>query len=203
MSNFFACNVRFPLECLEVLGSFGARERTRVEAGVSDDDEERVVDRAEVEERLSELTLSSADGAVKCVDLPSSEHAIMLSKAAMFEGQESPSVAAIAAAATPAAAKRLGRAVTGFNEDIWRGAVRLVARFSLRLKVVGSPSVARRLAGTGSAYLVEASPRDAIWGAGLAYSEKSHATFQRKAWPGQNILGESLMAVREEVIGRQ
>ena len=48
---------------------------------------------------------------------------------------------------------------------------------------------------TGEAVIVEASPRDRIWGIGMGASNEN-ATYPAK-WRGQNLLGSALMDVRE------
>ena len=52
-----------------------------------------------------------------------------------------------------------------------------------------------RLLSTGDRELVEASPRDRVWGIGFAaeYAEES-----REMW-GMNLLGKALMTVRERI----
>ncbi len=46
--------------------------------------------------------------------------------------------------------------------------------------------------------LVEASPRDTIWGIGLGARTKK--AVDRKQWRGSNWLGEALTQVREELL---
>ena len=43
--------------------------------------------------------------------------------------------------------------------------------------------------------LVEASPRDTIWGIGISEKDAKRGM----PWRGQNLLGKALMAVREEL----
>ena len=52
-------------------------------------------------------------------------------------------------------------------------------------------------AGTGGRVLVEASPRDRIWGIGLAAGDEQALSPER--WPGLNLLGFALMEVRHQL----
>jgi ribA/ribD-fused uncharacterized protein len=53
------------------------------------------------------------------------------------------------------------------------------------------------LLGTGDRVLVEASPRDTIWGIGLAAGDERAAGPDR--WRGLNLLGFALMEVRQRL----
>lgn len=53
------------------------------------------------------------------------------------------------------------------------------------------------LVGTGSRVLVEASPRDRLWGIGLAADDERAASPAR--WPGLNLLGFAPMEVRQRL----
>lgn len=53
------------------------------------------------------------------------------------------------------------------------------------------------LVGTGSRVLVEASPRDRVWGIGLAADDGRAGSPER--WPGLNLLGFALMEVRRQL----
>ena len=57
------------------------------------------------------------------------------------------------------------------------------------------------LAGTGSRVLVEASPRDRVWGIGLAADDERAESPER--WPGLNLLGFALMEVRHQLRAQQ
>jgi ribA/ribD-fused uncharacterized protein len=50
---------------------------------------------------------------------------------------------------------------------------------------------------TGDETLAEASPRDRIWGIGISVSD----AIKGKKWNGENVLGNTLMRVREHIRG--
>lgn len=123
------------------------------------------------------------------------EHWMMAGKARLFDDADA--LAKVLASDDPAAAKAAGRAVRGFDEARWRAhrfdlvVAGNLARFSQH------PDLRGFLLSTGDQVLVEASPVDAIWGIGLAAGDpRAHDPAQ---WPGLNLLGFALMAVRERL----
>ena len=126
------------------------------------------------------------------------EHFMMAAKALLFGDAETAD--RIRAAAHPKTAKDLGRQVRGFDEQRW-------AERRFDLVVTGNlakfgqhPDLRDFLLGTGARVLVEASPRDLIWGSGLA-AEHEHAALPEH-WPGLNLLGFALMAVRHRLASK-
>ncbi|HEX4787972.1 MAG TPA: NADAR family protein [Actinospica sp.] len=133
----------------------------------------------------------SVDG----VDYASAEHWMMAEKARLFGDDET--LAAIIAAATPAEAKKLGRLVRGFDDARWEAAgFDAVVRGNVH-KFGQDPELRRYLLGTANRVLVEASPRDRIWGIGLGAGNE-RATDPR-AWRGRNLLGFALMEARSRL----
>ena len=126
------------------------------------------------------------------VEYVTAEHWMMAGKARLF-GDEA-SVPSILAAATPAEAKNLGRLVRGFDDESWRA-----ARFELVVagnvaKFGQDPALRGYLLGTANRVLVEASPRDQVWGIGLG-AANDRATDPSR-WRGLNLLGFALMEAR-------
>lgn len=81
-----------------------------------------------------------------------------------------------------------------YNESIWAK-----QRFQIMFeanwyKFTQNEELKQRLLGTGNATLVEASPYDWVWGAGVTATDPRIA--EPKQWPGQNLLGQVLEAVR-------
>lgn len=145
--------------------------------------------------RLGESCLSQwwpAPFTVDSVTYASAEHWMMAGKARLFGDEEAERQAV--AASSPAAAKKVGRLVRGFDDGIWvRERFALVVEGSVH-KFGQDPALRAFLLGTGDRVLVEASPMDRIWGIGLAKDDAR--TADPAAWRGLNLLGFALMEAR-------
>ena len=129
------------------------------------------------------------------VEYGSAEHWMMAAKARLFGDDDA--LARILAARTPAEAKALGRLVRGFDEQVWAA-----RRFDLvvtgNVAKFGMDAALREfLLATENRVLVEASPRDRVWGIGLG-ADNEHATDPTR-WRGLNLLGFALMEARERL----
>ncbi|WP_031074754.1 NADAR family protein [Streptomyces sp. NRRL S-118] len=120
------------------------------------------------------------------------EHWMMASKARLFGDADAERQAV--EASSPAAAKKAGRLVRGFDEAIW-------ARERFGIVVAGSehkfgqhPQLRDFLLSTGGRVLVEASPMDRVWGIGLAATDPRAGNPAQ--WRGLNLLGFALMTAR-------
>jgi ribA/ribD-fused uncharacterized protein len=98
-------------------------------------------------------------------------------------------------AANPAEARILGRKVPNFSEPIWHVAARPLVAEGNYAKFTQNPSALRALFYTAGTTLVEASPKDRLWGIGLTADDPR--ALHRKAWLGRNWLGEVLTEVRD------
>ncbi|HEU5332336.1 MAG TPA: NADAR family protein [Actinocrinis sp.] len=133
--------------------------------------------------------------AVDGTEYASAEHWMMAAKARLFDDHDA--IPGILAAATPAEAKKLGRLVRGFDDEVW-----VAHRFELVVtgnvaKFGQDPALREFLLGTSRRVLVEASPRDRIWGIGLgAANERATDPAQ---WRGLNLLGFALMEARDRL----
>lgn len=120
------------------------------------------------------------------------EHWMMWSKAVIFG--DAAVADQVLKAPGPREAKALGRRVSGFDPAVWDAHADAVVLAGNLSKFTRHPELAEVLLGTGDALLVEASPWDRIWGAGLAADDpRIHDT---RMWPGTNRLGIALMDVR-------
>jgi ribA/ribD-fused uncharacterized protein len=116
-----------------------------------------------------------SEGAVR---FATAEHYMMYRKALLFDP---PAAAAILSAASPQDAKRLGRAVANFDSHTWDAACDGIVERGSFLKFTQNPEAHAQLAST-EGLLVEAAPRDRIWGIG--FGEKD-AMRNQDRW-GQN-----------------
>ncbi|MEU3055490.1 NADAR family protein [Streptomyces griseus] len=129
------------------------------------------------------------------VTYASAEHWMMAGKARIFGDPEAERAAVTAK--SPAAAKKAGRLVRGFDEDVWiRERFALVVAGSVH-KFGQDPELGGYLLSTGDRVLVEASPLDRIWGIGLAADDERVERPQQ--WRGLNLLGFALMEARERL----
>ena len=123
------------------------------------------------------------------------EHFMMAQKAKLFGDKQT--LKKILDSTTPALAKKFGREVKGFREEVWE-------KKRFEIVVAGNmlkfqePKLKAFLLNTSGRVLVEASPVDKIWGVGLAEDDKNiHNPFN---WRGLNLLGFALMRVREQIL---
>ncbi|MBB4801088.1 ribA/ribD-fused uncharacterized protein [Flavobacterium nitrogenifigens] len=123
------------------------------------------------------------------------EHWMMAKKALLFEDYEI--LEKIIASDSPAEAKKLGREVRNYDDQLWlANRFEIVKQGNLH-KFSQNPDLKAFLLSTKDRVLVEASPVDPIWGIGMA-SDHTHAAIPEK-WKGLNLLGFALMEVRDEL----
>jgi ribA/ribD-fused uncharacterized protein len=130
---------------------------------------------------------------------PTAEHWMMARKAALFGDAQAERTAL--AASSPAAAKKAGRLVRGFDEAVWRDSRYDIVVEGNVHKFSRHPDLGAYLLGTGSRVLVEASPLDRIWGIGLAADDPRAG--DPAQWRGQNLLGFALMDTRTRLAAPQ
>lgn len=105
----------------------------------------------------------------------------------------------------PIRAKKLGRQVPNFDPFIWTKEMLAdspntdnqtpifgLMTMGLVRKAMDNPSIHALLMSTGDKVIVEAAPRDAIWGAGAGYLTIK----AERVYPGTNLLGRSWMGAR-------
>ena len=107
----------------------------------------------------------------------------------------------ILSAKTAFEAKKLGRKVKHFHVGDWDKVSPSIMYEVLRLKFNQNEKLKDKLIETGTLWLVEASPKDKLWGIGLECGSDNllpsdtRATLPTK-WQGKNRLGNLLMVLR-------
>lgn len=91
----------------------------------------------------------------------------------------------------------LGRSVKPYVSQIWDGMKQLIVYRAVYAKFEQNPGLRKLLLSTGTAMLVECSHSDKVWGVGLGMHDSDADDYTK--WNGQNLLGFTLMAVREEL----
>ena len=100
--------------------------------------------------------------------------------------------------ADPEQCKILGREFfDGFDAALWKKTRFVVVKRGIRAKFSQNPPMMDTLLATGNAILAECSPRDKDWGILLSTSDPEVQDITK--WRGENLLGQVLMEVREEL----
>ena len=123
------------------------------------------------------------------------EQYLMRTKALMFD--DGPCADAILNTEDPSTMRKLGRTVKNYDGDTWAGMRQVVARRALKAKFEQSPLLRERLTSTGDAIIAECARKDRIWGIGLGMDDPKRLSIN--SWPGRNLLGYTLMLVRDEL----
>lgn len=93
--------------------------------------------------------------------------------------------------------KALGRSVPGYSDTVWNGIRQTVVYRALLEKFRQNPVLKDQLLATHPHILAECALQDKIWGIGMTMHDEYR--FEPDLWPGQNLLGFTLMMVREEL----
>ncbi len=123
------------------------------------------------------------------------EQYMMAGKAKLFGDTET--LAKIMATKNVRDQKRLGREVKNFDRAIWEANCLDIVIAGNYAKFTQNPDMLKDLLATGDRIMVEASPKDNIWGIGL--DENHPDVLDESKWKGTNLLGKALIAVRERI----
>ena len=91
--------------------------------------------------------------------------------------------------------KQLGREIKNYNETIWNGIRQLIVYKGALEKFTQVDFLKNKLLDTKDDILAECAVNDKIWGIGLSMDDPKR--FDLNKWRGQNLLGFTLMKVRE------
>ena len=126
------------------------------------------------------------------VEYPTAEHYMMTEKAKLFRDKKA--LAKIASSDDPAVAKEAGREVRGYVDAVWASMRYSIVCEGCYGKFANDEALATYLMGTKGSILVEASPKDTVWGIGLGADDD--AAKDPTTWKGDNLLGFALMDAR-------
>lgn len=121
------------------------------------------------------------------------EQYMMAEKACIFGDEEIRQQ--ILAEYSQLAMKKLGRKVRNYDDVTWKEKRFDVVVKGNFAKLSQNEKLQNFLLSTGEKILVEASPKDTVWGIGL--DESSPEAIQPSKWKGENLLGFALMEVRD------
>ena len=129
---------------------------------------------------------------------PTSEHVFMYMKAKTFNDDEI--AEKIKSTSDPKTAKKLGRKVREFNEQVWEKHRDNAMKTAVQLKFDASSEFRNELLKEKyrNKTFVEASPYDCIWGIGMSMDDPD--VNNESKWRGLNLLGNILTKLRDENI---
>ncbi len=130
------------------------------------------------------------------VEYTSMEQYMMHKKALLFNDTEI--AAHIMKTSNTGKIKALGRSVKNYNESEWNGLRQIIVYKGLLEKFQQNEQLSDKLLATNDSILAECAVQDKIWGIGL--SMKDPARFCVDEWLGTNLLGYSLMQVRNDLL---
>ncbi len=123
------------------------------------------------------------------------EHYMMAEKAKLFNDMDT--FDKIIHSKDPGKAKHLGRTIQNFSEELWEEKRFDIVVSGNLAKFSQNPKLCDYLLKTSNRVLVEASPKDHIWGIGL--SQDDPKIENPNLWNGLNLLGFALMEVRQQL----
>lgn len=136
-----------------------------------------------------------SDFTVDGTKFSSMEQYMMYRKALCFD--DTAAAEQILAADDPSEIKRLGRLVRRYDDNYWNGVRQIIVYEGLIAKFSQNEELKEKLLGTGDAIMAECAVGDRIWGIGRSMTDP--ARLDRAQWLGRNLLGYSLMLVRDHL----
>ncbi|MNJ44257.1 hypothetical protein D3C77_393010 [compost metagenome] len=121
---------------------------------------------------------------------------MMAEKARLFGDEEM--LEAIMKSKHPKEMKAFGRAVRFFDQDAWEAKCYDIVKAGNLAKFSQNESLWNFMKTTKNRILVEASPRDRIWGIGMGKSNPDAENPMK--WRGKNLLGFALSEVRDVLL---
>ncbi|GAA0727044.1 NADAR domain-containing protein [Aquimarina litoralis] len=132
---------------------------------------------------------------VEEVRYKTAEHWMMAKKAILFNDETM--LQKIIDCNHPMEAKQFGRKVKNFDPEIWNQHKYEIVKEGNFHKFSQNEEMKQFLLDTKNRIIIEASPRDRIWGIGMGQANEKAQN--PNLWRGQNLLGFALMEVRDEL----
>ena len=123
------------------------------------------------------------------------EQFLMKQKAMFFKDTET--ATKIMRENDPVRQKALGKTVKNYQDKEWKSAVRDIIKIGLSAKFKQNKPLRDFLMATGTTTIVEANKNDSYFGIGLGLWDKQ--VWDMKKHKGHNVLGQELMAQRDEL----
>ena len=130
------------------------------------------------------------------LNFESGEHYMMIQKALLFEDYGIMEKMSLVKD-DPRKLKKLGRKVSGFDQEQWESTCINIITLGLYFKFIQNKECLEQLLSTGNTMIVEASPNDKVWGIGMHTTNEG--IDDPANWPSdaKNLLGICLTRVRE------
>lgn len=129
------------------------------------------------------------------ISFSSMEQYMMYKKAVLFKDTDIASQ--ILKTDDVALIKEFGRKVANYQDSVWNGMRQVIIYKGVLEKFRQNDDLGKALLDTGYQILAECAVNDRIWGIGLSMKDDNKNDLFK--WKGQNLLGYTLMLVREEL----
>lgn len=132
---------------------------------------------------------------IEGINFSSVEQYMMYKKAIVFKNYDI--AKEILNTKDPASIKELGRSVTNYDDKLWSGIRQIIVYEGLYQKFSQNEELKSPLKNTKDSILAECAVNDLIWGIGLSMTDPNR--FDPNKWKGKNLLGYTLMMVRDNI----
>ncbi len=129
------------------------------------------------------------------IEFNCAEQFMMYQKAILMNDQET--AAEIMKTDDPKEHQRLGRIIRNFDSNLWDKVKYQTVYLGNFLKFYQNPDLREILLRTNGRLLVEVNPNDSVWGIALAIDNPDRLDSNK--WKGENMLGEILTNVRNDL----
>ena len=132
---------------------------------------------------------------IEGINFSSVEQYMMYKKATIFKNDDIAKI--ILDTKDPATIKELGRLVSNYDDKLWSGIRQIIVYEGLYQKFLQNENLKSLLKNTNNSILAECAVNDLIWGIGLSMTDPNR--FNLNKWKGMNLLGYTLMMVRDNI----